>query len=796
MKQILSAFLLSLLSLGVYAQFKYSQIEIQPRENLLPTLARLGISVDEGTLTNEGKFIAVLSSQELEKISGQGISFTVIHDDYSRFIQERNRNCLETVARINREIGERSFRSGNWTVPQGFSLGSMGGFYTLDEIVAKLDSLRIQYPTLISQKTQVGNTLSVEGRMLYYVKISDNPDVNENEPRVLYDALTHAREGIGTQQMFFFMCYLLENYSASEEIKYLVDNLELYFIPLVNPDGYRYNETIAPNGGGMWRKNRRDNGGGVFGVDLNRNFGYMWGYDDQGSSPYPGDETYRGTAPFSEPETQAVRDFCNAKDVKLSLNYHSYGDLLTYPWGYIAVQTPDSVTFQTYSELLTRENFYLTGLPGLILYVVNGDINDWMYGEQITKPKIYTFLPEVGNNADGFWPPVERIIPLCQENMLQNLLLAHLAYRYAEATDITPVIIPEKTGYFHFTVKRYGLDNEGIYTVSVQPLDTLVITSAGGPKVYTGMTFFQSITDSISYTLDPGITPGTPVRFLLQTHNGFYTHADTVTRWFGTPLVILTDDGSSMDQWTSPEWNTTTAFFVSPPSSITDSPYGNYSNNENNSVTLKYPLPLTASPVAVVGFQARWEIERGYDFVQFKISQGGITWIPLAGRYTHPGTVNQVPGEPVYDGISPEWRAEEIVLTGYENQSVKFRFTLESDSWTRDDGYYFDDFSVTVIDMSQVSVAEPAPGGCWLSDPIPNPAAGLCEFRILREKGSPGAATFFLYSATGEILMQIPVHRSGSILQLDVRNLAQGCYFCRLESDSAGSCVRKLVVIR
>lgn len=93
----------------------------------------------------------------------------------------------------------------------------------------------------------------------------------------------------------------------------------------------------------MWRKNRRDNLDGTFGIDLNRNYGYNWGFDDDGSSPFTGDETYRGTVPFSEPETQIMRDFVNSRSFRIALNYHTFGNLLIYPWGYdYSIYTPDS----------------------------------------------------------------------------------------------------------------------------------------------------------------------------------------------------------------------------------------------------------------------------------------------------------------------------------------------------------------------------------------------------------------------------------------------------------------------
>src|SRR5690606_2209606 len=117
--------------------------------------------------------------------------------------------------------------------------------------------------------------------------ISDQPDVDQDEPEVLYDALHHAREPASLSQLIFYMWYLLENYGTNDEVTYLVDSTEMYFVPCVNPDGYVYNWNNHPTGGGMWRKNRRVNGNGTFGVDLNRNYGHEWGYNNTGSSPDP-----------------------------------------------------------------------------------------------------------------------------------------------------------------------------------------------------------------------------------------------------------------------------------------------------------------------------------------------------------------------------------------------------------------------------------------------------------------------------------------------------------------------------
>src|SRR5690606_9629981 len=113
---------------------------------------------------------------------------------------------------------------------------------------------------------------------------------DEAEEEVLYSALHHAREPASLSQLIYFMWYMLENYGTDEEVTYLIDNTEMYFIPMLNPDGYRYNELTDPNGGGMHRKNRNlvSGGSGNAGVDLNRNYSYHW--NETGTSGNPGND--------------------------------------------------------------------------------------------------------------------------------------------------------------------------------------------------------------------------------------------------------------------------------------------------------------------------------------------------------------------------------------------------------------------------------------------------------------------------------------------------------------------------
>lgn len=300
----------------------------------------------------------------------------------------------------------------------------MGGYKTLDEAYAYLDGIVAAHPDIVSSKINIGNT--IEGRPMWAVKISDNPNVDENEPEVLYTAAIHAREVVTPEILFYFMDYLTDNYGVIPEVTGLVDNRELWFVVIVNPDGYYRNQVTDPGGGGMWRKNRRNNGDGTYGIDLNRNYGYEWGYDDLGSSPNTWSETYRGIGPFSEPETQHMRDFISAHNFIITLYNHSYSNLVLYPYGYDQVYTPDNAIFAAMADSVAAFNGY-TPEPAWGLYVTNGDSDDWGYGEQGTKNKNFAFTIESGTQTDGFWPTLHRKTQIVQEDLQPQLFLARIA---------------------------------------------------------------------------------------------------------------------------------------------------------------------------------------------------------------------------------------------------------------------------------------------------------------------------------------------------------------------------------
>ncbi|MCB9464781.1 MAG: immune inhibitor A [Candidatus Eisenbacteria bacterium] len=299
--------------------------------------------------------------------------------------------------------------------------GLFGEYHTYTEAIDAMDALVAAYPTLISPKFSIGQTL--EGREMWVYKISDNPTIDEDEPEIFFNAYIHAREVITFEILYAMAQELLSGYGSDPEMQARVDGTEIFILPVVNPDGVEYNATTNPGGGGLWRKNRRVNGGGSFGVDLNRNFGFNWGYDNIGSSPSSSSDTYRGPSAFSEQETQAVRDFVLSRNFSIVINYHSYSNLEIFAYEFDNVHAPDYDEHLALARSRRETSGYGAGSTWEILYIVNGGANDWAYEEA----GAFAILTEVGGSGDGFWPLESRIPALVAENLPGCLRMIDLA---------------------------------------------------------------------------------------------------------------------------------------------------------------------------------------------------------------------------------------------------------------------------------------------------------------------------------------------------------------------------------
>lgn len=780
-KIILLITLIASISMNAQVQ-KYHKVQMMGDEQLAKQLLQLGITIDHSDANDEG-IVAEISDAEVQILKQNKVKHKILIYDLSKFYEARNKADM-----LSKNMVAGVCNASPIAKPSHFHLGSMGGYFTYVEMQQILDSMALLYPTIISVK-QALSPQSIEGRNIWQVKISDNPAIDENEPEVLYTSLHHAREAASLSQLIFYMWYLLENYATNPDIQGIIDNSEMYFVPCVNPDGYVYNQTISPNGGGLWRKNRKVNGDGTFGVDLNRNYSYNWGYDNTGSSPNTSSDTYRGTAGFSEPETQAMRNFCNNRQFITALNAHTYSNLLIYPWGYLpSIYTPDSATFVNWSVLLTEDSRFLYGTGDqTVAYVTNGDSDDWMYGEQTSKQKILSMTPEAGSSADGFWPASSRIIDICKTTFMQNLNLVKLAINNGVAKDMHDKFL-FNNGYLKYNMQRLSL-NANSFTVSITPVGN-DINAIGAPKVYSSLTANQKVNDSISYTLNTGLTVGQTIKYLITVNSGAFTRSDTITKIYGLPTTVFSEGGNSTSTsyTTSGTWGLSTTKFVSPPTSITDSPSGLYASNANKSITLTNQVNLSNVIYAHLQYYTRFEIEKNSDKAQILIStNNGSSYTPLCAKYeTSPASFGGT--APVYDGFQDGWVKEDIDVSSYIGQNIILRFIFTSNFSVNKDGFYFDDLLIRTLPSNSVGIKQTT----IFDDNIvlsPNPSNG--QFNLYNPDLKKLDVT--VVNTLGQIVFKTTTANQQSIVNIEQFN--NGIYFVKLKLDNQ-ELIKKVVLAK
>ncbi len=410
-----------------------------PGETSLVELKALGLDIIEEHET----YVKVVGwPEDMLKIDQSGFAYQIEKENIEEFYKNRlaNGSSLD-------------------------DLDDMGGYLTHDEAYQQVLQLVADYPDLVSGPDTIGYTL--ENRPMWVFKISDNPEIDEeDEGEVFINGCLHAREVITPMVILNFANLLTDNYGINQRITDIVDGREIWLMPIVNVDGYTYNEERNPLGGGMWRKNKRVVDEVIRGVDLNRNFPTGWAFDDNSSSPDPPSQTYRGASAASEPETQVIMDFVNAHDFNLSINYHAYMNVTFTPLGYDFIDPPHHPSFWSVGSAYSESLGWPVRNVG-----INGNILDWM---AIGADRIvYTILPEIGNNTDGFWPTLERQPILIAEQ--EEPLLAfceHGDNPHKYQSPAIPVVdaLPDTVGAFFTMNWTAGVDTMNNPDVSYEIL--------------------------------------------------------------------------------------------------------------------------------------------------------------------------------------------------------------------------------------------------------------------------------------------------------------------------------------
>ncbi len=475
------------------------------------------------------------------------------------------------------------------------------GYRNYDELLEDLQEIESQYPD-ICKLYDIGNTRGKEYSMAgnsYYndynheiwaMKVSDNVEEEEDEPSVFYMAEHHAREPISLEVNMYVLNHIISNYGSDPTITDEVNNKQIWFMPLVNPNGHKI---VTDEVDLWWRKNIRDNNengsinfGGGDGVDPNRNYAWNWG--GEGSSGDTYSETYRGPSAFSEPEIQAMRDMLGSHHFVTGITYHSYSELVLFPFGYANnIQAPDHDALE---ELANEMAFTIPGqsggyydpMPSYELYPASGTTDDYAYGEY----GVFSFTIELGTE---FIPPASQIEGICEDNLEAALILLTRVNRKALTGHITdaesgdPVVAEiyidgiDNTGEFRkpyesdlffgryyrllqmgsygVTFSALGYETQTINNVSISPLQQTVLDVELEPILmvpvtgqvtdgYTGAPIAQAqltlssdpdnlvYSDNSGYFSFPAVYEGT---YIVHAEAGNYSTADI-------PVTITVDD--------------------------------------------------------------------------------------------------------------------------------------------------------------------------------------------------------------------------------------------------------------
>ncbi|MBK6447304.1 MAG: zinc carboxypeptidase [Bacteroidetes bacterium] len=297
---------------------------------------------------------------------------------------------------------------------------SYTNYRTSAQVDAAINTLHSTYPTLTSI-VNLGN--SIEGRPIKALRISSSSANDPGKGDVVFTALIHAREWISGETVLYLADKMLQQRATDAVLRANMDRLQIWIIPVLNPDGFLYTQTTDR----YWRKNRRNNGDGTFGVDLNRNWGYQWGLSS-GSSASTSSDIYHGTGPFSEAETIRMRDFLSSlTNLKSLVSYHSYSEFYLRPWSYTTSDPPGE---QTLHSIVLRNISRIQAVHGHVYtetigYTSSGETTDYLWNEY----RAASFTPELRPSAAttggvaGFSPAATEILPCAQENYPAALAL-------------------------------------------------------------------------------------------------------------------------------------------------------------------------------------------------------------------------------------------------------------------------------------------------------------------------------------------------------------------------------------
>ena len=579
-------------------------------------------------------------------------------------------------------------------------------YYTISQYEIFMEDTAAIYPNICSFH-QVGT--SVQGRPILFLKITDNPNIEEAEPEFKYISSMHGDEVVGYDMCIRLIELLTSQYDIDPRITNLVDNTEIWICPMMNPDGFVLGQRYNANG-----------------IDLNRNFPMPTGVQHPDGNPWA-------------PENIAIMNFSNEHNFVLSANFHGGSLVANYPWDYTYTLTPDNdlfiqaaLTYASHNSSMYNSSEFPYGITnGAAWYVITGSMQDWNYGftdDMDITMEISTIKWPPASQLPNFWA-------LNQESMLSYIEFVHRGvHGLVTSTTGQPLdaVITvqgnDKSVHTDPDVGDYHrLLLPGNYTITASaygyiPQTVQITVPATGATEYnfilnpaTTVDLMGQIRNAEGYGI-PNLTvtlntepPCTSTAdangsfAFAQIPEGFYhiTFNDFLTTVYETdfllttennncvftliePLVLFYDPGESLSNWTaSGPWGIVT---YQGETVITDSPTGNYGSNVTRTLQLTNPISLLNIINPTLSFKTIYALESGYDFVYVQASNSATNWIDLDSLT---GSLNS-------------WTTLTYSLNQFAGQNVYIRFMLCSDAYYNNDGIYLDDIKISGIDANLI----------------------------------------------------------------------------------------------
>lgn len=448
-----------------YQVYVQSQVNFQAIKNYLNWLKQNDYDV-AGVKWQEGKIEVITNQQGLDRMTQYRVPFQVV---------KAHGNGAENSDKVDTR----------YLNPQ--------------KVEEKLKKLNAQFPN-DTRLEQIGT--SNQGRPIWALLISKGAKRNDpayyNKPTLIFDGMHHAREVMTSEVVMDVADVLLTLKRSNSPWNQLIESWNIWIVPMLNVDG----NNIVQTSDNWWRKNARANGTKIQGVDLNRNYTFGWN-SCNGSSGSPSSETYRGASAGSEPETQAIMKLGFATYPTAYLSYHSYSELVLYPFGCQGSLTGEGQLHQKVglelAKMLPTDNnkgFYTPGTPWQILYSTDGDSMGFMNAE--FGALAFTF--EVNQ---AFQPPYELkeptlvkhrkawsyFIQRMSQNMFSLKVVSGARFQPLEASISISGIIKnkgEKPMKTNSAGNFFKVLDPGMYTVTVQLADgrskQIQVQMAGTPQ--------------------------------------------------------------------------------------------------------------------------------------------------------------------------------------------------------------------------------------------------------------------------------------------------------------------------